>query len=85
MESRTFIKTAGDLIADIGEFRNALLAHEDEIAQGTALQKRIDAAFTGLSNPTLPSAGKLVSVALDAGFGVNPAVRQRLADAERCW
>jgi len=85
MESRNFIKVAAELIVDITTFSNAHLSHEEEILQGNSLQKRLDAALTGLVNPTLPSAAKLVAVATNAGFGVSSLVRQRVADGERCW
>jgi len=85
VESRTFIKLAGELITEIGDFKVAFLSVEDELAKGTSLQKQIANAFTGLQNPTLPSAGKLCAAALDAGFQVDPKVQQRIWQAEQVW
>ena len=51
-----------------------------------ALQKDITAAFSGLQNPSLPSAEKLRDVALAAGFGVKPNVIQNIDfEVRRCW
>lgn len=85
MESRIFIRHANELIEEIGKFKNADLSHEEEIAQGTALQKDITAAFTGLQNPTLSTAEKLLDVALDAGFSVSPQVQHRIRSAMSVW
>jgi len=60
------------LIEDIKAFQLSFLTPEDEMSRGTALQKRVAAAFTGLQNPTLPSAYKLRDVALGAGFFIDP-------------
>ena len=55
---------------------------DDEMVQGTALQKRIANAFGGLQNPTLPSAYKLRDAALGAGFFVEPKRQHWLAQFE---
>jgi len=85
MESRAFIKAAGELITEINEFKNAVLSHEDEVAKGTAIQKQIKTVFTGLMNPTLPSAGKLCETALAAGFQVDHLAQQKIQQAESAW
>jgi hypothetical protein len=82
MESRAFLVEAATLMADIKTFQAAYLSPEDEMAQGTTLQKRVNQAFTGLQNPTLPSAYKLRDVALGAGFFVDPKKQQLLASFE---
>jgi hypothetical protein len=82
MESRAFIIEAAALMADIKTFQAAYLSPEDEMAQGTNLQKRVQQAFSGLQNPTLPSAYKLRDVALGAGFFVDPKRQQWLAPFE---
>lgn len=70
MDSRIFIKEAAALMEDIKTFQVAYLSPEDEMAQGTVLQKRITNAFASLQNPTLPSAYKLRDVAVGAGFSI---------------
>lgn len=82
MESMAFIREAAILMEDIKTFQAAYLTPEDEMAQGTALQKRLNQSFTGLQNPTLPSAYKLRDVALGAGFFVEPKRQHWLASFE---
>ena len=82
MESMAFIREAATLMEDIKTFQAAYLTPEDEMAQGTALQKRLNQSFTGLQNPTLPSAYKLRDVALGAGFFVEPKRQHWLASFE---
>jgi len=72
MESRAFIVEAQALIGDIKTFQVAYLSPEDEMAQGTALQRRLNQSFAGLQNPTLPSAYKLRDAAMGAGFSIDP-------------
>jgi hypothetical protein len=85
MESRVFIKTATALVQRIKD--HALLAAtvKEDREEGEAIQKALNTAFSGLQNPTLPSAYKLRDVALDNGFYVNPLVQHRLQQAESCW
>lgn len=85
MESRTFIRIATSLRADIAAFAQSNLSQEETQAQGQALQKDINAAFSGLQNPTLPSAEKLRDEAVAAGFTVNPLVSQRISQAQNAW
>ena len=82
MDSRSFIKDAGLLVEDIKAFKMAYLSPEDEQVQGSALQKRTNALFQGLMNPTLPSAYKLRDAALDIGLFVDPNLQRRLASFE---
>ena len=85
MESRVFIKAATALRADIKEFAAAYLTDEEATVQGDAIQKRINATFTGLQNPTLPSAFNLYKEATDAGFQVDPRVVHKIHQHEGCW
>jgi hypothetical protein len=82
MESRSFIREAAVLIEDIKTFEAAFLAPEDEQAQGTALQKRTNALFGGLQNPSLPSAYKLRDACAKVGLFVDPRVLHRIASFE---
>lgn len=85
MESRVFIRIATQLIGDIKDFKEATLSEDEAQVRGQTLQKDISAAFVGLLNPTLPSAEKLVIAAVEAGFTVNPAVQQRIHQAQSVW
>ena len=82
MESRAWLVEAATLADDIKSFQVAYLSPEDEMVQGTALQKRVNQSFAGLQNPTLPSAYKLRDVALGAGFFVEPKRQHWLASFE---
>ena len=82
MESRAWLVEAGTLVEDIKSFQAAYLSPEEEMAQGTALQKRLNQSFAGLANPTLPTAYKLRDVALGAGFFVEPKRQHWLASFE---
>lgn len=82
MQSQLFIKEAAELIDDIKVFKSAYLSPEDEQVQGTALQKRTNALFSGLQNPTLPSAYKLRDACAEVGLFVNPQVLNRIASFE---
>ena len=46
------------------------------------LQKRVNSLFSGLQNPTLPSAFRLRDAAYDAGLQVDGRVLQRLSQFE---
>jgi len=82
MQSLMFIKEAAVLIDDIKAFKAAYLSPEDEQVQGAALQKRTNALFSGLQNPTLPSAYNLRDACAEVGLFVNPQVLHRLASFE---
>lgn len=75
MESRVFIKSAIQLIADIQK-------GESDPAE---LQREVSRLFVGLGNPTLPSALKLRDVALRNGLSIAPGVQQRLHQGEGIW
>jgi hypothetical protein len=77
MESRSFIKKANSLIEEIKD--------DVEREQGQYLQREVNQLFSGLQNPTLPSAGKLRDVALDAGLQIDQRVLQRIQQAENLW
>ena len=83
MESRAFIAEANVLVSDIKGFQASFLSPEDELAQGTALQKRINNAFSGLQNPSLLAAMALKEAALGAGFTVAPAKQSLIDDIHR--
>lgn len=73
MESRAFLQEAKTLIDDIKSFQASYLpSPEEEMAQGTALQKRLNQTIMGLQNPTLPTAYRLRDAALGAGFFIEP-------------
>ncbi len=82
MESRLFISEATALREEIKKFREAYLSPEEELAQGSALQKRLNFLYGGLQNPTLPSAYKLRDVATEAGFFIEPKRLHWLASFE---
>lgn len=77
MDSRIFVRNATALIEEIKEFSGD--------AQGSVLQRDINAAFSGLQNPTLPTAEKLAEVATRNGFAVAPQVLARIRGAQGCW
>ena len=83
MDSRSFIKDAQELVEDIEQFGQASLSREEEIVQGTALQRRITNTFGTLYNPSLMSAAKLRDVAQHVGFDVDPNVLKKLSEAQQ--
>ena len=50
-----------------------------------ATQKDINQLFSGLQNPSLPSATRLRDVAVSNGYTVDPRVQNRLQQAESYW
>lgn len=85
MDSRIFIKSATALRADIKNFVATGCYPDDQMSAGPTLQKEIHALFSGLQNPTLPSAKKLRDEATAAGFVVNPQVSQKISQAQQLW
>ncbi len=85
MESRAFIRTATTLVGKIQGFTQTAGNPDEVRAARDTLQKEINQAFTGLQNPTLPSASKLCAAALAAGFTVKPDVQHRLTQADSWW
>ena len=84
MESTVFIKEAKSLIEEIKMFNLVSMSYEEEQEKGSALQKRISNAISGLQNPTLPSAYKLRDESLRAGFYIDPK-RQQWLDSFEDW
>lgn len=82
MQSQAFIKAAATLITKVEDSQHTFGTQEDLRNQRDALQKEIGQLFSGLQNPTLPSAYRLRDAALRAGFHVQPLVMQRLAQFE---
>jgi hypothetical protein len=86
MESRTFIRQAADLqrrIKDLALAESVNIATSDD--NRAAVQKDLHQTFTGLQNPTLPSAYKLRDAALQAGYSIDPKILYRIQQAEGCW
>jgi len=86
MESRNFIRQAADLVRRIKDLQLAESINVAPIQDSFQnIQKDLTATYTGLQNPTLPSAYKLRDVALDAGYSIDPRVLNRIQQAEGCW
>ena len=75
MQSLNFIRQAKQLISDI----------QNQTAEQPELQREMDRLFAGLTNPTLPSASRLVQVAQSAGLNVADSVKSKIAAAENVW
>ena len=82
MESRSFIKAAGTLISKINTNRHLIGTAVELHTQREAVQKEVTQLFSGLQNPTLPSAYRLRDTALRNGFLVDAKVQQNLAKYE---
>jgi hypothetical protein len=85
MESRAFIRTAAAVIAKIEAGQQTIGTAEELRTQREGVQKEINLAFSGLQNPTLPSATKLRDTAVRAGYQVNPLIQQKIQQAESVW
>lgn len=86
MESRAFIRQATAMVARIKNESNQLLATDaEEKQQREATQKDLNQLFSGLQNPSLPSASRLRDLAVSNGYSVNPMVQNRLQQAESYW
>ena len=85
MESRLFIKAAARLSDAIRFCGIGNASFEEENEKRAAIQKELNQVLGTLQNPTLPSAEKLVSVALDYNFQVDQRVISRIRSAETCW
>lgn len=79
MESRAFIKAAAELMLTIENNRQFIGTSSELQEQRESVQKEINQLFSGLQNPTLPSAFKLRDTAERNGFHVSPVVLNRLA------
>ena len=82
MDSRTFIKAAGELIKKIEASKDNIDTADEIRNQRDNMQKEVTALFNGLMNPTLSSAFNLRDTALRSGFHIEPAVLNRLAKFE---
>lgn len=71
------------MVDDIKAFQVAILSHDDEMVQGTALQKRITAMFSGMQNPSLLAAMSLKEAAMGAGFSVDPKKGAAIEDMHK--
>ena len=85
MESRAFIKYAGELIRKIESVHPS--SHTDEEAKQVRIEVQRDMTqlFQGLQNPTLPSASNLRDVALANGYTIEAKVLHRLQQADPFW
>ena len=81
MNSVNFIKEANQLIKEIRDHEvvSGFQDYELSMRNAQSLQKRITSLFSGLQNPSLPSAFRLRDTAREAGFQVDVRVMQRLA------
>lgn len=82
IESRAFIKAATLLVIKINDFQHVVGDHSELRAHGDNLQKEVNQLFSGLQNPTLPSAYRLRDTAYRNGFQVDPRVLNRLSQFE---
>ena len=82
MESTAFIRATAALVEKIELNRNTMATTSELQSQRESLQKEINQLFSGLQNPTLPSAFKLRDVAMRNGFQVSPTALNRLAQFE---
>lgn len=81
MNSVNFIREAAQLIKEIRDHQVVadFQEYDERMRNAQSLQKRINSAYSGLQNPTLPSAFRLRDVARDAGYQVDSRVLQRLS------
>lgn len=81
MNSVTFIREAGQLIKEVRDFQVVadFQDYEERMRNAASLQKRVTNLFSGLQNPSLPSAFRLRDAAINAGMQVDSRVIQRLA------
>lgn len=74
MQSIAFIKQAQALIKEIKDSEVLALTVGIPAEQRQRLQKEVTQLFSGLQNPSLPSAYQLRDAAIDAGYTVSPRV-----------
>lgn len=82
MESRAFIRHAAVMIERIELSNIGSESMEAERQKREEIQHDLTQLFSGLHNPTLPSAYRLRDVATSNGFKVKPEVLNRLAQFE---
>lgn len=88
MESRAFIKHAAKLSNRIKLHKVSSITHdtdEETKAAKMEIQKELTQLFSGLQNPTLPSAYKLRDTAIANGFVIEPKIQHRLQQADGYW
>ena len=80
MESRVFIKKATDLAIRI----NLPLPFDQvqEQQAKTGIQRDLDALFSGLQNPSLPSASRLANDAQAKGYNIESRVLNRIHEMD---
>ena len=81
MESRAFIREAKALIEDIKT--HAAASEADQAQAVDAIQTRVNSLFSGLQNPSLPSALDLRDVAVAAGLKVAASVQHKLDETTK--
>lgn len=84
MESRNFIKAAKELIVEMKDQTN-LTSYEEAQVRAETIQRDLSRLLSGLTNPTLPSAVRLLEVAHEYGYRVDEDVRHAIYSAEKIW
>jgi hypothetical protein len=79
MQSTVFIRQAAPLITRIKAMANSPMTFDELDAEGVSIQRELNALFSGLHNPHLPSAHHLFLAARAGGFSVRNDVESRLA------
>jgi len=85
MESRAFIRQAGVLSNKIQKQQLEVGTQADREQAKVDIQKELNQLFSGLQNPTLPSASKLKDLAASAGYSVPPRAASLIQQAESYW
>lgn len=85
MQSLAFIRAAKQMIERIELSNIGSETIEAEREKRAEIQKDLNSLFSGLQNPTLPSAYRLRDAAIDNGFQVSQGVLQRLSQHENLY
>ena len=86
MQSLAFIKQARILVSKIEKQQLAVgSSTEDREQAKSEIQKELNQLFSGLQNPTLPSASKLKDLATAAGFTIPQRAASTIQQAEAYW
>lgn len=85
MESRLFIKAAASVMERMRFSSIGSSSFEEEQEKKAAIQKDLNHLLFTLQNPTLPSAERLVNVALDYNFQVDNRILSKIRQAESYW
>jgi hypothetical protein len=84
MESRAFIKHTEAMIEKIKNTAVIGLVDQEVARQGKEEnQKELNLLFSGMNNPTLPSAYKLAKIAQEYGYTISPVARNKLDQVEK--